>query len=106
MPGFPCALGRCPVRRRCVDWSPVTSTTETQMKTFFEYLPLVALLSPVMVVVAMNVALKLAGEKGTLLFPGSGILPEVTMPSAHFFPQRDEPVEEQEMPEPEYRKAA
>ena len=76
------------------------------MKTFFEYLPLVALLSPVMMVVAMNVALRLAGEKGTLLFPGRGGYPEVARPGAHFFPKRDEPVEEQEMPEPEYRKAA
>jgi hypothetical protein len=76
------------------------------MKTFFEYLPLVALLSPVMVVVAMNVALRIAGEKGTLLFPGGGSYPEVARPGAHFFPDRGEPAEEQEMPEREYRKAA
>src|SRR5205809_963788 len=40
------------------------------MKAFFEYLPLVALLSPVAVVAAMNVALRLMGEKATLLLPG------------------------------------
>ena len=77
------------------------------MNTFFEYLPLAALLSPVLVVAAMNVALRFTGEEGTLLFPGHGAYPAVAMPEvAHFFPSREPAMEEQEMPEPEFRKAA
>jgi hypothetical protein len=76
------------------------------MNTFFEYLPLVALLSPVMVVAAMNVALRFAGEEGTLLLPGRGAYPMVAMPDAARFTPDREPVEEQDMPEVEYRRAA
>ena len=77
------------------------------MNTFFEYLPLAALLSPVLVVVAMNVALRLAGEEGTLLIPGTDAYPGAAMPDvASFFPDREPPMEEQDMPEVEYRKAA
>jgi len=77
------------------------------MNTFFEYLPLAALLSPVLVVAAMNVALRFTGEEGTLLFPGHGAYPGAAMPEiAHFFPTRETVMEEQEMPEPEFRKAA
>ena len=77
------------------------------MNTYFEYLPLVALLSPVLVVAAMNVALRIAGEEGTLLLPGTGRYPDATLPDfARFFPDREAPMEEQDMPEPEFRKAA
>ena len=77
------------------------------MNTFFEYLPLVALLSPALVVVAMNVALRLAGEEGTLLLPGmNGYRGASTAEVASFFPDREPPMEEQDMPEVEYRKAA
>ena len=77
------------------------------MKTFFEYLPLVALLSPVFVLVAMNIALRMVGEEGTLLLPARATYPDATMPEGtRFFPAREPAMEEQEMPEPEYRKAA
>jgi len=77
------------------------------MNTFFEYLPLAALLSPVMVVAAMNVALRISGEAGTLLFPGAGDYPTANLGHvAHFFPDREPALEEQEAPEVEYRKAA
>ena len=75
------------------------------MNTYLEYLPLVALLSPALVVIAMNVARRLAGEDGTLLFPGSDTYPGASMPDvAHFFPDREPVMEDQ--PEPEFRKAA
>ena len=76
------------------------------MNTFFEYLPLAALLSPVLVVAAMNAALRFAGEEGTLLLPGSGAYPAAMPEIAHHFPGHEPVMEEQEMPEPEYRKAA
>jgi len=80
---------------------------ETQMKIFFEFLPLVALLSPVLIVAAMNVALRMAGEEGTLLFPTPGAYPNVLLPDvARFAPDGGPDMEEQQAPEVEYRKAA
>ena len=77
------------------------------MKTFFEYLPLVALLSPAMVLAAMNVALRFVGEEGTLLLPGAGGFPGTTLADvASFFPDREPVMEEQDAPEVEYRQAA
>jgi len=77
------------------------------MKAFFEYLPLVALLSQVAVVAAMNVALRLMGEKGTLLLPGMGGYIGAEMADvSRFLPDRGPEMEDQDAPEVEYRKAA
>jgi len=78
---------------------------ETHMKTFVEYLPLVALLSPVLVLAAVNIWLRLSGEEGTLLFPSAGAYPEVEVNAARFAPDRTPEPECEELVE-EFRKAA
>jgi hypothetical protein len=80
------------------------------MKAIVEYaLLLTATLSPVLVIVAINVWLAINGEEGTLLLPRVKPYPKVDLEAADDLgPVRsDEPEVEQEMPvEEPLRKAA
>ena len=46
-----------------------------------EYGLLIAVATPVVVILAMNVLLALSGERGTLLLPSSGDMPSVAVQS-------------------------
>ena len=76
------------------------------MNTIVEYAPLIALLSPVLVLAGLNVWLKVKGEEGTLLFPSRRPYPTVALPQLARPVAAEEAEVEDQVMEPEYREAA
>ena len=76
------------------------------MNTIVEYAPLIALMSPVLVLAGLNAWLKVKGEEGTLLFPSRSPYPPVTLPHLSRPAAAEEAEIEDQVMEPEYREAA
>ena len=77
------------------------------MEVFNEYSLLIAIATPVVVVVLVNVLLAVTGESGTLLLPSLRGYPAIEVPRAEAAPEATAPAVEDEPEERrEYRKAA
>lgn len=63
------------------------------MDFFHEYALLIAIALPVVVIVLIDLALALTGERGTLLLPSLGPFPSVPMPEIDEVPQQAQALE-------------
>ena len=79
------------------------------MELFNEYSLLIAIATPVVVVVAINLVLALTGESGTLLLPSLRGYPAIEVPRIEASPEATAPAMEDEVgaeERREYRRAA